>query len=147
MININSLQRNSADPWSLRKTPERLGSQLLLDVSVSDNSKEIEKTEIDTTCKKSIKKPWTFTAFCKAFWDVSKNPYIKEELEEQIISLNKEIDLLKKKCDVNNSTIVNLEKKNNDLQKKCANLERNILYFQTSSDDSLNGDSSSAESD
>jgi len=137
MININSLHRNL----------EGLGSQLLLDVSISDNSKDIEKTEINTTCKKSTKKPWTFTAFCKAFWDVSKNPYIKEELEEQIISLNKELELLKKKSDVNNSTIINLEKKNNDLHKKCANLERNILYFQTSSDDSLNGDSSSAESD
>lgn len=118
--------------------------------SSNDNKSIIEEEKyISSNIEDShpIKKQWTFTSFFKAFWDVSKNPYIKEELEEQITNLNKELDLLKKKCYLINSMIINLEQKNANLQRKCANLERNILDFQTSSDDSFNGDSSSAESD
>jgi predicted nucleic acid-binding Zn-ribbon protein len=143
MINNNSLKwKNNYIPSI---TNNLSGNQLLLDISVPDNSKNTEDKENEST--KSVKKQWTFTAFFQAFYDISKNPYLKEELEEQITNLNKELDLLKKKCILSNSTIINLEQKNNDLQRKCANLERNILDFQTSSDDSFNGDSSSAESD
>lgn len=83
MINNNSFQwKNSYIPsiiqnsWSLQKTSNNIiGNQLLLDVSVTDNSNDIEQKETESA--NPIKKQWTFTAFYKAFCDFSKNPYIK----------------------------------------------------------------------
>jgi hypothetical protein len=121
MINSNSLQWKNIYISSISNNS--IGDQLLLEQSVSTKSSIIPLEQpsipesIETDSTKSLKKQWTFTAFFKAFWDVNKNPYLKEELEEQIVALNKELELLKKKCDLSNLTIINLEQKNINLQK------------------------------